>query len=563
MRVVVEERSQGKFGGLLRTVPVKKLKIVLSLFLSLIIFPAFLLLINLISFSFTKEIVYAKNFKVSNVYFFLILKSSEASAYFINAYSNTPLIKYLYMPVNNLSEVFIESDKIAYAKTSLLLAIDMIIKNSISNQNYNLDETKSAALADVQTIIEEEGFRETRIRDIKDDLALKNFDVAGFLDVYPDTESLKKYKIIVEGLADTLGVVKERNYVLVFQDNQVIRPTGGKISSLVVLSFKDGRLENSTFFLPEDIDNKIPGEVKPPYPLDETYKSWSFSDANWSSDIVLAAKQVEWFLESSLGREFDGVIFVDRKFISGDDFKKAIEIFSGLTTEERLKILSSLLQRSNKNTSFHLNNTEDNRMLEMVGLTRPELVKSCNSCFSDFLGIVESDLDGNGYNKGIERDAQLDLSLQGAVVKKKLTILFRRKFEDAKTHKIYLRFIAPRDFSFSPITIDGNKDIGKQFLFDEYRELGTVVDFEAGYNEKKVEIEMEGQINGHDITSYNFNWISQPGVINFYSKLGLELYNLKDVSISSNESLTRVRERYYNTDLVLLNKDIEAGVYFK
>ena len=120
------------------------------------------------------------------------------------------------------------------------------------------------------------------------------------------------------GLRQFLGQSAPRTYLVLQQDSAELRATGGFIGSIGYLSFDHGKMSP---FQPENvytIDDKSPGGVAPPAPLEKTFhlKTWTLRDSNWSPDFAAAAKQAEFFLQREANKKVDGVIAIDPFFIS-------------------------------------------------------------------------------------------------------------------------------------------------------------------------------------------------------------------------------------------------------
>ena len=368
---------------------------------------------------------------------------------------------------------------------------------------------------------------------------------------------------MVEKIGDIVGGSGERNYALLFQNQNIIRPSGGVITSVALLSFKKGILVEITLYSPEEIDKRFLGNVEPPYPLSSALNKWEFKDANWESDFISESKSVGWFLEKSLGIKVDGVVFVNKNITDKKLIEDHVAYFSELPTYKKLIKINNIFQNDGKTLLIYMEKDDELRVFEKAGLSNYIYDIQCVRCFQDFLGIIESDLKENEYNNFIERRADLEISLEGGVVKKKLKLLLKRVKDEKNQHKIYLRLIVPRETSFSPVTIDGKKYLGRVESIEKYKQLGILIDIGEKETEKTIYFEIEGiSANNSSFNRYVFDWISQPGVVNFYSRLTLWPHMTNRLNVISNESLTESEEGVYNTNLVPLNKDIRLNMYF-
>lgn len=133
------------------------------------------------------------------------------------------------------------------------------------------------------------------------------------------------------------GYPKSSSYLVVLQDNDELRPTGGLLDGYGILRFTDGDLINfntrDIYYLDMPAKGKIgviPPEpikkylVDPPAGLTAQAGGWYLRDANWSPDWPTAAQKIDWFyrLESRLNPaaeknpQFNGVIGLTPKLIT-------------------------------------------------------------------------------------------------------------------------------------------------------------------------------------------------------------------------------------------------------
>lgn len=104
-----------------------------------------------------------------------------------------------------------------------------------------------------------------------------------------------------------------KRYLLVFQNNNEIRPTGGFMGSFALLDIQKGKILNidipggGTY----DLKGQMKTEVEPPLPLLLSNNRWEFQDANWFPDFPASAQKIEWFYEQSRNTSVDGVIAIN------------------------------------------------------------------------------------------------------------------------------------------------------------------------------------------------------------------------------------------------------------
>ena len=598
MKVVVQELPQRSLSRYYIGFLIKRSKKIIFEIVLIILFPIIILVINTKVFFITKNIVYKKNIAASKYYFSYIYKTLKLNRILIDLYSKVPLVQSFYKFPKAYSDILIKSSAIAYEKAELEQFVGLITNNIVTDRDFNLDELVSRAALEVNNIIEDEGFLFSETRSIRKGFLLSKIYPESYFDISPDVTLLKKYKYILSNLSSILGENEERKYAAVFQNTNIIRPTGGKIASLAILTFNKGRLVDSQLLFPEEIDKKILGEIVPPYPLNKDNNKWSFYDANWSSDIVASAQQIEWFVNHSFEIKLDGVVFINSNISSNDDLMQRLTRLSEHGPERSTQIINSLLQDNDKNILFYFNREDEMNLAQSVGLSNIISTVNCEHCLNDYLGMVESEIDSIGYNNAIEREARLEISIQGSIIKKNLKLTFKRKFDNDDYYRIYLRLLAPRGFSFSPVTIDDKKYFAEQGGQGGFNQMGLIIDFDTKFKQKTLEVSLEGaQPLSKVFNNYSFRWVKQPGVSNFYSSVGIDFTSTEIHQITSNESLTQstagsydgVRERTcfasnelnpiatssfntnsldehkgrcYNTNLLPFNNDIEVNLYY-
>jgi hypothetical protein len=112
---------------------------------------------------------------------------------------------------------------------------------------------------------------------------------------------------------DLLGAGSPRNYLVVAQNNQELRATGGFISGVGELRVQDGKLQSLAFRDSYTVDNfEVPHEVAP---LEFRQLLLGdlilFRDANWHPDFPTSAQKMIQIYAQDQDVEADGVIALD------------------------------------------------------------------------------------------------------------------------------------------------------------------------------------------------------------------------------------------------------------
>lgn len=119
-------------------------------------------------------------------------------------------------------------------------------------------------------------------------------------------------------LPELLGGNGPRHYLILTQNEDEIRPTGGFISATGLLTVEGGRITGLTFEDSYAIDD-LQGHAypEPPAPLLTYMRSelWLLRDSNWSPDFPTSARQAAEFYHMGRGVEVDGVIALDQRAV--------------------------------------------------------------------------------------------------------------------------------------------------------------------------------------------------------------------------------------------------------
>ena len=116
---------------------------------------------------------------------------------------------------------------------------------------------------------------------------------------------------------DVFGGDDFQRFLILFQNNNEIRPTGGFIGSFAMLDTQKGRIKNIT--IPGggsyDVQGQLDTYLIPPIPLQLVNGRWEFQDINWFFDFPTSARKAESFISRARGTTFDGTIAINATVI--------------------------------------------------------------------------------------------------------------------------------------------------------------------------------------------------------------------------------------------------------
>lgn len=118
---------------------------------------------------------------------------------------------------------------------------------------------------------------------------------------------------------DLLIVVKkllreDQNYIVLLQNSDELRATGGFIGSFFMLESKNGQIVSPKIQDIYAVDGQFTGLLQAPSGLDEylsSGKGMRLPDANWWPNFPDSAKQVLYFFETTRHKNYQGVIAVN------------------------------------------------------------------------------------------------------------------------------------------------------------------------------------------------------------------------------------------------------------
>ena len=124
---------------------------------------------------------------------------------------------------------------------------------------------------------------------------------------------VKKARAISSLLPEVVALNGSKDYLILFQNNNELRPTGGFIGSYGQITFEGGKLKKLKVNDIYSIDGNLSIHVEPPKEIKEDLgqKDFYLRDSNWEPDFPTSARQAEWFYNKETGERVHGVIALD------------------------------------------------------------------------------------------------------------------------------------------------------------------------------------------------------------------------------------------------------------
>lgn len=127
-------------------------------------------------------------------------------------------------------------------------------------------------------------------------------------------------KPILEKLPQIAALEEEKKYLVLFQNDAELRPTGGFMTAYAVLRVDKGRVypENNDDIY--HLDEKFTKRLQPPDPIKEHLNVfyWNLRDMNWSPDFKTSMDTFLQYYQDIPGeaKDLDGVIAIDTQMLA-------------------------------------------------------------------------------------------------------------------------------------------------------------------------------------------------------------------------------------------------------
>lgn len=495
----------------------------------------------------------------------------------------------------------------------LISTTDDFVNKITGNEIYDLSSYSnniSASLDKIHTeisflqsdVIELDGFLGKLLRN---NLSNKSIDIGEY------KSKIYSLKNFFSRISILLGNEKPQKYLVLFQNNMELRPTGGFIGSYAIMTFDKGRLAEIVVNDVYTADGQLKGHVDPPEPIRKYLGEggWFLRDSNWDPDFSVSAVKAEWFLDKELNEKFDGVIAIDLNFVKNllevtgpinlsdfgltidsnnlyqtvqseveDDFfpgsiKKAsiltslsrniISEIENLKSDKHLNLFRKIYQSlDRKHLQIYLHDVNAQEAISNLGYSGEiNLDTACGQrCLKDGYSLIDANLGVNKSNFFIKRSQELNLSVSKEIISHELFVTYENSASPAVgksgVYKNYARILLPLNTKLAGVRIYETNGTYKELEYEinnmETRvEVGFLFEILPG-TQKRIQI----------VWSIFDNKFSQGGEynLNIIKQAGTEEDNLTINIKATNLMLTGRNLSVYNTTLA---KNFRARLFFK
>jgi len=143
---------------------------------------------------------------------------------------------------------------------------------------------------------------------------------------------------VISGVQKIMGSDGFKRYLVLFQNNHELRPTGGFVGSYATIDVQNGKI--LSIDVPKggsyDVQGQLNIFLKPPVPLQVVNKRWEFQDGNWFPDFSASAQKMAWFYQHSRNTTVDGVIAINASVL-----ERLLRVLGPLQSDEYSLLLDS------------------------------------------------------------------------------------------------------------------------------------------------------------------------------------------------------------------------------
>ncbi len=300
-----------------------------------------------------------------------------------------------------------------------------------------------------------------------------------------------------------LGFGKEKQYLILFQNNGELRPTGGFIGSVGELSLKNGKIVDLKIRDVYELDGQLKEHVEPPFVVRRFLQPHLYlRDSNFYTDFQEVASKSALIYNLETGKRPDGVIGVDFEVL-----KQIIGIVGPIVLRDGTSISKDnafdYIQQTIKDGNFPgstqkksildeiftqvlLRLEQDKNKWLDIALLTPDLLEQKHIVVAfretpyqaifnannfggefvdkrdrqsgtqyDFLAVNEANIGVNKANIGVSRSVEYQADISSLGIQSKATLTLTNNFTEQ--YKPYIKVYVPRKSKLESITINGEK----------------------------------------------------------------------------------------------------------
>lgn len=472
-------------------------RVFIFLALALLLLPPALLLVSGGALLAGKNLLLKANTGASKNATYLARGTSRGASFGFGIYSAVPLAGGIFKPFFASANLIERSSEILLKGIEVTEEVGTLGEKILGDEVYDPEVYSQEIYLTLDNLYRDLGFLDG---EIKEQGTLIKRATARFMNE-GNLSDLRTKILQLKGVfakaPELLGKDRPAAYLILFQNNMELRPTGGFIGSLAIVTFDGGRLSDVNVQDVYSLDGQLKGHVEPPEPIKEHLgeANWFLRDSNWDPDFPTSASRAEWFLGKEIGKSVNGVISLDleaaksllritgpvalpdfgqeinadnlyektqseveESFFPGSQKKASfltalarqlLEKSFSLPREENASLGKSLADNlEGRHIQIFLHQKEAQSAISGLGYDGSFQTPSClGNCFADFVGLAEANVGVNKANYFIKREMSMEAKIEGDTINRSLSVSYENSANSALglsgRYKVYLRLVVP------------------------------------------------------------------------------------------------------------------------
>jgi hypothetical protein len=387
------------------------------------------------------------------------------------------------------------------------------------------------------------------------------------------TKYLAATQAVSQNLAELVGYSNPKTYLVLFQNNMELRPTGGFIGSFALVTFNKGKLADISVMDVYEADGQLKGHIEPPAAIKDYLgeANWYLRDSNWDPDFPTSAVQAEWFLDKEIGRSVNGVVSVDLELaknlleVTGPvklaeyndeiNFKNMYEkvqyeveeeFFPGSTKKANYltSLTRSLVDKiknqsgtesylfgkvffaglESKHVQLYIHDPKAQEGIKQANWDGSMTKEKCGviNCQISLVSFNDANVGVNKANYFIQKNLKLDSKIEGKKVKNILEVTYKNQATPAlglaANYKAYLRLITDKDTVLESVEII--EPVGTKFIDAESEYKTNLAEYGSLFEIKPGQVKTIKYTWSQDLTvspqlpgKYVIQWEKQAGTV--------------------------------------------------
>lgn len=269
------------------------------------------------------------------------------------------------------------------------------------------------------------------------------------------------YKQLLEAWEELLSEHKHFNLLIVLQDNQHLRGTGGLLGEMLLLSFGDRGLVDLRRFDVGDLQRLSYGKQAPSEDVVRLFgvDTEQLLYKNYDSDLPLFAQQLAPVVQETLGLRPDAMLFVAG---GGDnEVYRALASIERLSQKELVEFLSALKQALTEKEFFlYSPHVKLQQLFELGPWSGKPVLHQCPSdfaqenCLTDFIAQVQNDLELGQDQLLLKQEIKHAIGIGKELVRHRRQIILSNPGGES-TRRMSFSFLLPHNAIIDRLELDG------------------------------------------------------------------------------------------------------------